>query len=178
MKNEEAAIKKELTERLAHSTSEERAAWANHLVASGYPITSFLDLLQVEGPTAVRFSWLLGDIASLSPAYARHIAKALFDQRARINIKNFDRSIAKFIYLGGVAEELEGAVVDQLFKWLVDPKISISTKRFSMLSLVDFSRRYPAIKEELEIVLVDQMDRYSLDFQKKIQKALASLDEI
>ena len=86
------------------------------------------------------------------------------------------RSLAKFFYLAGIPEEIEGEAVSDLFDWLGDPKMNVSTKTFALLALQEPVKKHPGLKAELKAVVEDQVNRTSVSFAKKASKLLRELE--
>jgi len=74
-----------------------------------------------------------------------------------------------------IPEKLEGEIVDKLFDWLIDPKISVSTKNNCLFALENLCTKYPELKAELITCINDQKELNTRSFQKRADKVLANL---
>ncbi len=165
-----------LKESLANDNSDRnRKMWANHIIDEDIDINSLIGVLEENTTTAMRFSWMLGDICEISPKTIVPMLQALFEIRSKLRIKGYDRSLSKWFRLCGVPERIEGEVSDQLFKWLADPAISVSTKSNSMIVLFELSNKYPEIKRELQLTINGQLANSSSSFRKKANYVLEKL---
>jgi hypothetical protein len=172
---------KEFSRQLAESlvtedTEENRKYWADYIISNNIPILSLAEIIHADKKTAMRFSWMVGDICEKAPAIVYPAIIKFFSERARIKIPNYDRSLAKMFWLSGVPEEIEGEAIDELFKWLSDPVINVSTKVYSMEALNKLGIKYPDLKHELKLVLEEEFDRNTIAFKKRADKLLRSLN--
>ena len=62
-----------------------------------------------------------------------------------------------------------------MFNWLLNPKIIVSTKNYSLLALYNLTEKYSDLKIELKEVLEDQLDKNSNDFKKRATLILQKL---
>lgn len=149
--------------------------WARNLSENNVDLQDLLLLLDEDRFTAMRFLWLMGGLVEIDPARVAPVVPYLFAKRHEITVPNYDRSIAKFCWLAGIPEELEGEVIYALFKWILDPKISTSTKSFVVLALFKQTEKHPDLKQELKIVIEDQLHKNGSSFEKRAGKILAKL---
>lgn len=172
-----AALRKEIIQNIGTSMSSYRTALAKRIIDDEIPLTGLMDILLEEHPTSTRFSWLLGDISDQHPEKSREILIGCFEILPDIRIKNFDRTIAKQAMICGhnIPEDLEGEMVDKLFDWLMDPKISVSTKNNCLFALEKICEKYPELKEELIASVNDQLDLNTKNFRTRAEKLLARL---
>ncbi|MCG8476473.1 MAG: hypothetical protein MI784_13475 [Cytophagales bacterium] len=166
---------KELSQHLGESTGECRKIWAKKIVEERIPIAPLLELLKEKSPVNSRFSWLLGDLCELNPDWFRPLLPELFLGRHRVNVLHYDRSVARWLNLAGIPEEIEGEAVDQLFEWLLDPKIKVATKAHSAHALFRMCKKYPELGSELRLALEDQRGKNTDAFRRLSVKLLRML---
>lgn len=70
---------------------------------------------------------------------------------------------------------MEGIVVDELFKWLLDPKMQVAVKVYSMEVICQMCFKYPELKGELIEVIDDQLDKNSIAFRTRAKQILKKL---
>jgi len=172
-----------LIEQLATSlredrSSENRQRWAKYIVNNNISMRSLLPLLDAEHPIGMRFTWLFGDIVLLDKTILNPIVLSCFQRRNDITSPGNTRTLDKLLCLVGVPEELEGTVVDELFKWILDPKIKVAVKVFAIDTIAQLAIKYPALKEELLIVLDDQWDKNSVAFRARGRQVRKRLEKI
>jgi hypothetical protein len=68
-------------------------------------------------------------------------------------------------------------VVEQLFDWMIEPKVRIAVKVFSAQALFNLRERYPLIKEELTEQIQFLMRKGTAAIQSRGRKLLAGLSQ-
>lgn len=166
----------DLSTSLANDRSpKNRQMWTQYLIKEQVELIHLKELLDAEHPIGMRFTWLLGHILEAAPKQVAPIVSYCFTNRNQWTFPGIKRTIAKMLALAGVPEEIEGLVVDELFKWLLDSKIKVAVKVHGMEALYNMTLKYPDLKEELLAVIEDQWDKNSVAFRaraKRVQKAL------
>lgn len=158
-------------------TEANRRKWAAYIVANGILLEEVRELVESERRTAMRFLWMTGGLCETHPELvAPHIAY-FFAKRHTTIVPNYDRSLARFFWLAGIPEELEGEATDELFSWLLDPGIGVSTKSYALAALYRLSGKYPELRSELRTVTEDQLDKNTVSFRKQAEKVLRGLEE-
>jgi len=154
-----------------------RKKWAKYIVNNQIPMMSLMELLDAEHPIGMRFTWVFGEIVKLDPDYLFPIVPHCFALRDKIKFPGFKRTVAKMLSLAGVPEEIEGLVVDELFKWVLNPKIKVAVKVFSIDTLSQLCFKYPDLKEELLLVIDDQLDKNTVAFRARTKSVLKKLEK-
>jgi len=156
-------------------SNKNRQIWTNYLIKEKIELIHLTKLLDAQHPVGMRFTWLLGHLLEKAPEQVLPIVSYCFENRNQWNFLGIKRTLTKMFWLAGVPEEIEGLVVDELFKWILDPKIKVAVKIYGIEVLSNMVLKYPDLKEELLIVIDDQWDKNSVAFRtraKKIRKAL------
>jgi hypothetical protein len=156
-------------------TEANRREWAEYILRNGIPLDELVELVSAERKTAMRFMWLTGLLCELKPELISPHAAYFFEKRHTVTFPNYDRSVAKILSLAGIPEHLEGEVSTELFNWLLDPSISVSTKSYALTALCRLSDKHPELKNELKLVVEDQCDKNSVSFQKRAKRFLAEM---
>ncbi len=168
-------LKHELISFLADSSGAERKKWIEYIVNHNILLTDLVDILYRDYKTAMKFSWIVGSLCELDSKRVFPVVNQIFDSRDKIKIPNFERTIAKIFYLVEIPQEIEGEAVTLMFNWLLDPKIIVSTKNYSLFALYNLTEKYADLKVELKEVIEDQLDKNSNDFKKRATKILQKL---
>jgi len=158
-------------------SSENVRAWAAKLAKEKPDMTGIFSLLTGEHPVGMRTSWMLGALSEIAPNLLSPVLPKLFELRHVCLYPGYDRSLAKWLSLAGVPASIEGEVADQLFSWLIDPKIKVAVKVFSMSALADLCKKYPELQSELRLILEEQFPDGSAGFKSRARKVLAQLDK-
>ena len=175
--------KPDLAEELATSLRNDRSEtnrkrWAQRIAGEKINITSLAHLVTTDRTTAMHFAWLLGEMCTVAPSLLYDALPVLYASRHLVRFKNFDRSLAKMFYYAGIPPQLEGEIVDQLFKWLLDPRITVSTKHYCVLTLEQCVLKHPELKPELITCLIDQEDKNTVSLTRLIKKSLSRLNNL
>ncbi|MDH4472619.1 MAG: hypothetical protein QE487_08405 [Fluviicola sp.] len=149
--------------------------WARFISENNVEIEDLIGLLDEDRFTAMRFLWIMGGLVEIDPEKVAPIVPYFFEKRHTITVPNYDRSLAKFCWLAGIPEEIEGEVTDALFQWILNPKVSTSTKSFAVLALYKQTQKYPDLKLELRMVIEDQLGKNGSSFEKRAGKMLLKL---
>ncbi|MBL4648543.1 MAG: hypothetical protein JKY03_02345 [Aureispira sp.] len=158
-------------------SSENRQMWTDYLIKEQVELIHLTELLDAEHPVGMRFTWLLGHILEENPEQIAPIVSYCFEHRNQWTFPGIKRTLAKMLWLAGVPEEIEGLVVDELFKWILDPKIKVAVKVYGIDALYNMVVKYPDLKEELLIVIDDQLDKNSVAFRARAKKVLKALKQ-
>lgn len=167
---------KELEFSLPTSTSAQRKIWATTIIENDIAIKDLSTLLTDERKIATRFLWFLSEIGELSPDKLFKELPFLLDLLESLN-PIYKTSFANWWLIAGIPPENEGKAIDMLFHWLLAPDINISIKARSFLVLFNLTKKYPELKNELKLCLIDQMDKYTPDFKKRANKILFKLQQ-
>jgi hypothetical protein len=157
------------------NTEQNRQKWASYIITSKIDLYELRELLFLDYPVAIRFSWILGNVCAIRPELVYPIASFIFTNRKQISIPNFDRTIAKVFSLAGIPNDIEGEAIDQLFSWLMDATILVSTKAYSVSALYLVCKIYPDLTKELKLVIEDQLSKNTIAFEKRATMVLKAL---
>ena len=172
----ESLIEKLEVSLLADHSDENRKRWADYIIKENIPLLDILELLDAEKRVATRFTWMVGDLCEQKPDVVFPAITYFWSKRNEIEITNYNRSLAKMCWLCGIPEEIEGEAVNELFEWLLDPEVIVSTKNYSLLALGNLTYKYPELKHELRMVIEDQLQKNSIAFEKCAQKVLKKIN--
>ncbi|MFY8110346.1 MAG: hypothetical protein ACOVO9_15205, partial [Bacteroidia bacterium] len=133
-----------------NSTDAQRKLVLNEFIETHADMNELLHLLTEPHPINMRFAWFLGDLCTNKPALLFPHLSYLFLNRKQFGILNFNRSLAKFFFHCGIPDDIEAEVLNELFVWLNSPLSDISTKCFSLKVLIQFTKKYPELENELK----------------------------
>lgn len=159
-------------------SAEVRNRLARQIKAEQIDLNEYIDLLYEKHPIGMRFTWVLGEVCEKAPELIAPALPRFFEVRGDMKFPGYDRSIAKWFWLCGIPEEIEGEVVEQLFEWMLDPKIKVAVKVFSMSALADIARKYPELGTELRLIIEEQFEDGSAGYKSRGRKVLAKLEKI
>ena len=164
----------EIIEILLSESHQKREAIAKQISANKFPLNKVFDIIFEPDPVSRRFSWLLNDISFFDNSFAPKTLSFLVENMEDINISDLGRVISKqaFFIAPNLPEELEGKLVDLMFRWMLDPKTNISTTTYAMKALEKMLIKYPELKNEYKESLQEIKEQYSTAFKKRVEKLL------
>lgn len=157
---------------LRDHTDKNRRRWAEYIVSEKISLMDIIELLHTEKRVATRFTWMVGDLCELDSQVVYPAITYFWLKRNETEITNYNRSLAKMCWLCGIPEEIEGEATNEMFDWLLDPEVIVSTKNYSLLALGNLTDKYAELKHELRMVIEDQLQKNSIAFEKCAQKVL------
>ena len=160
------------------NTSESRDRVVRTLVEQNADLKDYFHILYEEYPVGMMFTWMLGALTERAPEMMRPLLPDFFAARLEVDILGYDRSLSKWFSICGIPVEIEGEVTDQLFEWLMDPKVKVAPKVFSMTALANLAQKYPELGFELRTIIEEQMPEGSAGYKSRGRKVLKQLDEI
>src|SRR5688572_824321 len=137
-----------LIKKIGNSLKEEnsgakREEWAHYIIKNNISLIRLAELLTSERVIAMRFMWLVGHTCDIDPKFVQPFVTYFFSMRDKVKILNYNRSLAKLFCVSGVPPEIEGEAIHEMFKWLLDPKANVTTKKYCMASLYELSKKHP-----------------------------------
>ncbi len=166
----------ELESSLAASSGESRNVWVKIILENNLNLKDLSGLLLCDGKIATRFLWLLSEVGLANPDKLFVELPYFLDFSEPLN-PEYKKSFASYWLIAGVPHENESKAIDLLFHWLLSNDTNVTIKSRSFLVLYNLTKKYPELKNELKLCLIDQMDKYSKDFQKRAAKVLTALEQ-
>ncbi|WP_343632764.1 hypothetical protein [Fluviicola sp.] len=166
----------ELGSGLPASTEAQRQSWALTIVDRDIDLEELSGLLQAEKKVATRFLWMLSGIGIISPEKLHRSLPFLLEKMSEIN-PAYLTAFANYWLIAGIPVENEGKAIDLSFEWLLSAETNVTIKSRAAFVLFKLCKKYPEIKNELRLCLLDQKDKYSKDFRKRADKILQQLDQ-
>jgi hypothetical protein len=168
---------KELESILPASLGDQRKRWVTAIIENEIDIRDLAGLLKGEYKVASRFLWLLSEIGLVCPDKLFAALPFLLDFTDNLN-PVYKTSFANYWLIAGLPPENEGKAIDLLFHWLLSNETNVTIKSRSASMLFKLTKKYPELKDELRLCLIDQMDKYSNEFKKKAVKILRELEQV
>lgn len=105
----------------------------------------------------------------------KHFTKLIKNLR-KPNLHNaVKRNTIRILQNIPIPEKLHGEVMDLCFAYIIDPKENVAVKAFSLTVLLNLSRRYPDIRNELKIVIEERWPHETTGFHSRARKVLKEL---
>ncbi len=166
----------ELESSLPTSTAAQRIGWAKTIIENNIAIKDLSGLLKGDPKIATRFLWMLSELGELDRNALFRELPFLLDLSDHLN-PVYKTSFANYWLIAGIPPENEGKAIDLLFQWVLSTETNVTIKSRSFLVLFKLTKKYPELKNELKLCLMDQMDKYTDDFKKRAGKLLVKLEK-
>lgn len=166
-----------LEEGLPSSRALDRRNWAQSIINEQIELIEFKHLLFSKSEVTSRFMWLLSDIGELKPNVLLDFLPYLLQKMDQINYLEVGASFANYWLISGVPEKNETQAIDLLFAWVLSGNSNVTNKSRSVFVLYKLTEKYPELKNELRIVLLDQMHKSTPQFANRARKLLIKLDK-
>ncbi|HZX73564.1 MAG TPA: hypothetical protein VFE57_04025 [Cyclobacteriaceae bacterium] len=140
---------------------------------------SELVALFLKGPYRVtqRASWPLSHIAEFHPElFASHLTKIINNLKTPGLHPAVKRNTVRLLQFVEIPKRLEGTVAEVCFSFLHDKKETIAVHVFAMTVLAMIARKQPELKNELKIMIEDQLPYAGPAIHSRATKILRELN--
>jgi len=161
---------------LADRTEVNLKRWAQYIIKNKIPLMDVAHVVTGGQTVATPFIWMVGGLCESAPEIVAPAVGYFYSKRHDVRIINFNRSLAKMFWLAGIPKKIQGEAIDEMFKWVLDAKVIVSTKNYALLALDKLSDKHPELKNELKIVIQDQLGKNSVAFEKCAGKIFRKLE--
>jgi hypothetical protein len=132
----------------------------------------------LDGPYRItqRAGWPLSYCVEFHPELVKPHLKSLVnamskkDQHASVK-----RNVVRLLQYIDIPKSYQGKIADQCFSFLSNPKEAIAVRVFSMTVLANLSKHHPELKQELILIMKDQLPYGSAAFISRSRKILKEL---
>jgi len=126
-----------------------------------------------------RAAWVVGDLARIYPVLiAPYYKKLVLNLRKPLLHDAVKRNTLKILQELEIPEPLWGEAADICFNFLLSKVDPIAIKVFSMTVLFNISKNVPEFRDELAIIIEDQMPYGSAGFKSRGKKTLKGLSKL
>jgi hypothetical protein len=169
-------LRNEILKEHSRENSLRIAAWIG-----GHPerIAALTELfLHDEYRVVQRAAWILSMVAEKHPAQLQPHLEQMVDRMGHPGIPvAVKRNVVRILQFLPIPPALQGAVMDYCFRFLEDPQETVAVRAFSMTVLANLAPQYPDIKNEIVLLIEDQLrEGASPGFKSRAKKTLAQLE--
>lgn len=126
-----------------------------------------------------RAAWVVGDLARIYPALiVPHFKRIILNLRKPALHDAVKRNTLKILQELDIPEPLWGAAADTCFNFLLSKSEPIAIEVFSMTVLFNISKHVPEFRDELALIIEDQMPYGSAGFRSRGKKTLIALSKL
>lgn len=152
-----------------------RIDFAKTIVDEKFDLIYLAKILFDTPKLALRFLWLLSDIADYNSNYLYDFLTPLYqlkDKKPSVNIKE---AFPKYWYLCGCPEEDKADALELTLNLIDSNDTNATIKTRSLNALMKLYEEYPDIRNEVISILENQVGKNLPSFERKLANVLASL---
>lgn len=125
-----------------------------------------------------RSAWVINFCAEAHPdLFQPYLGKMIHNLRNDVH-DAVKRNTLRMLQNYDVPEEYMGELADSCFEFLASNKEPIAIKVFSMSVLANIVEKFPELRNELQVLIEDQMPYGSAGFKSRGKKILARLQKM
>jgi len=126
-----------------------------------------------------RASWAMMHVTQKHPHLAKPYLEKMVDNLDKPQHDAIVRNTLRIFEDYPIPESLEGRLMDKCFAYLIDLKVAVAIRIFSMTVLLKIVQKYPELAFELRETLEDQMTyEVTSGFKGRANKTLKALKSI
>lgn len=126
-----------------------------------------------------RAAWVVGEMARIHYELVKpHLKPMIMNLKTPGIHDAIKRNTVRVLQEMELPKDLWGETADICFKFLLDKNEAIAVKCFSMTVLLTITQKIPELKDELRIIIEDQMPYGSAGFKSRGNKTLKALQKI
>lgn len=126
-----------------------------------------------------RAAWPLGIIGEKYFALIKPYLGVLIKNLTKENLHDaVKRNTVRFLQDVEIPEKYMGTLTDVCMGYLANPKEAVAIKAFSMSVLLNITKKHPDLKNELKLLIEDQLDDGTAGIKNRGAKVLKALDKI
>lgn len=120
-----------------------------------------------------RAGWPLSYCVIDHPSFISKHWKVLINNLKKPNLHNaVKRNSIRLMQDLDIPEKFHGEVMDICFKFLESPTEALAVKVFSMSVLGNIAMKYPDIRQELKLIIEDQLPHQTAGFKSRAKRVL------
>ncbi|MEZ4886078.1 MAG: hypothetical protein R3E32_15190 [Chitinophagales bacterium] len=133
-------------------------------------------LLNGEPLVVQRAAWAVGHCGVTYPRLIHKHFQSMIDKLKQPNIHDaVKRNTVRVWQFVEIPEEFMGSIASICFDYLADVKQAVAIKIFSMTVLLNITQKVPELKNELRLLIEEQMPYGSAGFRSRGRKTLKQL---
>lgn len=174
---QEMDLEKELLKEHSKEQANKIAFWA---INSNENLEVLINVfLTAEYRITQRAAWPLGIVGEKYFALIKPYLGILIKNLTKENLHDaVKRNTVRFLQNVDIPEEHMGLLADICMGYLGSPKEAVAIKVFSMSVLLNITKAYPDLKNELKLLVEDQIEGGTAGFKSRGNKVLKALDKI
>ncbi|PSL43700.1 hypothetical protein CLV51_1079 [Chitinophaga niastensis] len=124
-----------------------------------------------------RAAWVVSFVAAKHPALLTpHLPAMVTKMEAAGLPVAVKRNVLRVLQYLPIPSDLHGAVMNTCFTFLEEPTETVAVKAFSMTVLANLAKDYPEIKNEIRLLIEDQLENSpTAGFRSRAKKVLKEI---
>jgi hypothetical protein len=122
-----------------------------------------------------RAAWPVGDLGEKYPQLILPYLDKMITQLKNPKHNAIIRNTVRTWQFMSIPDKSQGEVYEVCFHYIIDPKVPIAIRAFSMTVCANICKNYPELKAELMIAIQDQMENGSAGICSRGRKIINSL---
>lgn len=149
---------------------------ANYIGAEASKFSELIDLFLNGEPRVVqRAAWVVSKCADRYPELlVPHLEAMIYNLQNDVHVA-VKRNTVRVLQNVDVPEELLGTLADVCFGFMESSQEPIAVKVFAMTNLHNITKREPDLKNELKLIIEEQLPYGSAGFKSRAKKILKDL---
>lgn len=149
-------------------SGQEKELYIAEVGASGKYFADLIDIaLHEDDPLAWRAAWILDGSDEQFPGLAEDFVASIVKALPGIKSKGTIRSLLRLLCRYDIGEDEQGILIDLCFKYLVSELYPVAVKVHAMQIVYNHALIYPELKEELILVIEDQVGNNTVGFKSR-----------
>ena len=169
-------IREELLKEKIHSR-EHALAISEYAIQSAKNFKQLMQcFLDKETRVAQRAAWSVSWAARKKPAMIKPYIKDLVAQLDRKDVHPaIIRNSVRVLEAIDIPEDYHGDVMNACFSFIEEPSTPVAIKAFSLTTLFNLTKAYPEIKNELKVIIEENLPHETAAFKSRAKKILPAL---
>ncbi|MEZ5072930.1 MAG: hypothetical protein R2751_18780 [Bacteroidales bacterium] len=134
--------------------------------------------LEDQDPLSWRAAWILNGADEACPGIDWSFLPEIVESLPHLKSTGTLREFLRLLTRHPVPEDSQGLLIDRCFHYLAMERYPVAVKVHAMQIVFDHTLLYPELKEELSMVLQDQMAHGTAGFKSRGRKILARLEQM
>ncbi|WP_321308412.1 hypothetical protein [Marinifilum fragile] len=122
-----------------------------------------------------RATWLMDKVYGIDPNLVRLYIPKMIALIPKLEDESKQRQYLKLISYEPLPRDISGEFINRCFDLLINATTAVAVKVHAMQILYNFSSREPDIKNELALILEEQMEHGTAGFCSRAKKLLKTL---
>jgi hypothetical protein len=151
-------------------------AIANKIGSDPIEFKKIIDIIFNEkAPLPQRASWILAVSGRSNPELITPYISKFIDSLPQLKIDGIKRNMLSSLCSQDIPKKLRGKIVNICFDFILDPEETVAVKVLCLEIVWKISQQHPELKNELKVVIEDQIPKTTAAFLSRGSKILRAI---